>query len=237
MIRVFTDGACLYQGGDLGKNSKGPGGWGFRIELPDGTVHEEFGSDSDTTNNRMEMVAGVMALRWLSVSEYACDGCGHRWCEDYGILHMDCPKCYGKPVEHKIPDQQVTLYSDSQYLVKGITSWVVSWEKNGWKTIQGAPVQNQDLWLQLRALDKLHIVNWLWVKGHEDNPGKVRADELATMGRLSAVKLTNTLVMTVKPKVKPQADAILEQAGMKPALVLKPKPVPAAYKGVTQQDD
>jgi ribonuclease HI len=236
MIRVFTDGACLYQGGDLGKNSKGPGGWGFRIELPDGTVHEEFGSDSDTTNNRMEMVAGVMALRWLSVSEYSCDGCGHRWCEDYGILHMDCPKCYGKPVEHKIPDQQVTLYSDSQYLVKGITSWVVSWEKNGWKTIQGAPVQNQDLWLQLRALDKLHIVNWLWVKGHEDNPGNVRADELATMGRLSAVKLTNTLVMTVKPK------AVLEQVGLKPSFVMKGKPetVPQAaalYKAVTQQDD
>jgi hypothetical protein len=110
---------------------------------------------------------------------------------------------------------------------------LVNWEKTGWKTVQGAPVQNQDLWLQLRQLDKLHIVNWLWVKGHEDNPGNVRADELATMGRLSAVKLTNTLVMTVKP----QADAILEQAGMKPALVLKPKPVPAAYKGVTQQDD
>jgi ribonuclease HI len=236
MIRVFTDGACLYQGGDLGKNSKGPGGWGFRIELPDGTVHEEFGSDSDTTNNRMEMVAGVMALRWLSVSEYSCDGCGHRWCEDYGILHMDCPKCYGKPVEHKIPDQQVTLYSDSQYLVKGITSWVVSWEKNGWKTIQGAPVQNQDLWLQLRALDKLHIVNWLWVKGHEDNPGNVRADELGTMGRLSAVKLTNTLVMTVKPK------AVLEQVGLKPSFVMKGKPetVPQAaalYKAVTEQDD
>jgi ribonuclease HI len=233
MIRLFTDGACLYQGGDLGKNSKGPGGWGFRIELPDGTVHEEFGSDSDTTNNRMEMVAGVMALRWLSVSEYSCDGCGHRWCEDYGILHMDCPKCYGKPVEHKIPDQQVTLYSDSQYLVKGITSWVVSWEKNGWKTIQGAPVQNQDLWLQLRALDKLHIVNWLWVKGHEDNPGNVRADELATMGRLAAVKLTNTVI---KPK------AVLEQVGLKPSFVMKgkPKTVPQAaalYKAVTQQDD
>jgi ribonuclease HI len=233
MIRVFTDGACLYQGGDLGKNSKGPGGWGFRIELPDGTVHEEFGSDSDTTNNRMEMVAGVMALRWLSVSEYSCDGCGHRWCEDYGILHMDCPKCYGKPVEHKIPDQQVTLYSDSQYLVKGITSWVVSWEKNGWKTIQGAPVQNQDLWLQLRALDKLHIVNWLWVKGHEDNSGNVRADELATMGRLAAVKLTNTVI---KPK------AVLEQVGLKPTFVMKgkPKTVPQAaalYKAVTQQDD
>jgi ribonuclease HI len=233
MIRVFTDGACLYQGGDLGKNSKGPGGWGFRIELPDGTVHEEFGSDSDTTNNRMEMVAGVMALRWLSVSEYACDGCGHRWCEDYGILHMDCPKCYGKPVEHKIPDQQVTLYSDSQYLVKGITSWVVSWEKNGWKTIQGAPVQNQDLWLQLRALDKLHIVNWLWIKGHEDNGGNLRADELATMGRLAAVKLTNTVI---KPK------AVLEQVGLKPTFVMKgkPKTVPQAaalYKAVTQQDD
>jgi ribonuclease HI len=233
VIRVFTDGGCLYQNGAGGNNSKGPGGWGFRIELPDGTVHEEFGSDSDTTNNRMEMVAGIMALRWLSVSEYSCDGCGHRWCEDYGILHMDCPKCYGKPVEHKIPDQQVTLYSDSQYLVKGITSWVVSWEKNGWKTIQGAPVQNQDLWLQLRALDKLHIVNWLWVKGHEDNPGNVRADELATMGRLSAVKLTNTVI---KPK------AVLEQVGLKPTFVIegKPKTVPQAaapYKAVTQQDD
>src|SRR3954454_752389 len=131
MIRVFTDGGCLYQGGDLGKNSKGPGGWGFRIELPDGTVHEEFGSGSDTTNNRMEMVSALMALRWLSVSDYVCAACKNRWFADYGIVHMDCPACGSLHIASKLTDQQVTLSSDSQYLVKGITSWVVNWEKTG----------------------------------------------------------------------------------------------------------
>jgi ribonuclease HI len=233
MIRVFTDGGCLYQNGAGGNNSKGPGGWGFRIELPDGTVHEDFGSDSDTTNNRMELHAAIMALRWMSVSQYRCKACEYGWYEEYGIIHTACPKCASAFVAAEVPDQQITLYSDSQYLVKGITSWVVNWEKTGWKTVQGSPVQNQDLWLQLRALDKLHIVNWLWIKGHEDNGGNLRADELATMGRLAAVKLTNTVI---KPK------AVLEQVGLKPTFVMKgkPKTVPQAaalYKAVTQQDD
>jgi ribonuclease HI len=233
VIRVFTDGGCLYQNGAGGNNSKGPGGWGFRIELPDGTVHEDFGSDSDTTNNRLELHAAITALRWLSVTEYGCKGCLHCWVEEYGIVHLDCPKCGTQNIVATPADFQVTLWSDSQYLVKGITSWVVNWEKTGWKTVQGAPVQNQDLWLQLRALDKLHIVNWLWIKGHEDNGGNVRADELATMGRLAAVKLTNTVI---KPK------AVLEQVGLKPTFVMKgkPKTVPQAaalYKAVTQQDD
>ena len=236
MIRVFTDGGCLYQsgaGGQNSQNSKGPGGWGFRIELPDGTVHEDFGSDSDTTNNRMELHAAIMALRWLSVTEYGCKGCLHCWVEEYGIVHLDCPKCGTQNIASTPADFQVTLWSDSQYLVKGITSWVVNWEKTGWKTVQGAPVQNQDLWLQLRQLDKLHIVNWLWIKGHEDNGGNLRADELATMGRLAAVKLTNTVI---KPK------AVLEQVGLKPTFVMKgkPKTVPQAAalcKAATQQDD
>jgi len=77
----------------------------------------------------------------------------------------------------------IILYTDSQYLRRGITSWVHSWKKNGWRKANGRPVENQDLWKTL--LDKLegHRVEWRWVKGHRGNPMNERADRLATQAR------------------------------------------------------
>jgi ribonuclease HI len=77
----------------------------------------------------------------------------------------------------------ITIYTDSQYLRRGITSWVHSWQKNGWRKANGRPVENQDLWKVL--LDKLegHRIEWRWVKGHRGNPMNERADRLATQAR------------------------------------------------------
>lgn len=74
----------------------------------------------------------------------------------------------------------VTLYSDSQYLVKAFNDhWIDGWLKRGWKTSAGQPVENQDLWFILLAQTKKHHVRFVWVKGHATNPGNNRCDEMA----------------------------------------------------------
>lgn len=72
----------------------------------------------------------------------------------------------------------VTLYTDSEYVRKGITSWIGSWKRKGWRTSQGKPVINQDLWKMLDRLNSQQV-KWEYVKGHSGNPGNERCDEIA----------------------------------------------------------
>lgn len=76
----------------------------------------------------------------------------------------------------------VMVTTDSQYVRKGITEWLLNWKKNGWKTASKKPVKNADLW---QALDKeviKHNVTWHWVKGHSGHPENELADQLANHG-------------------------------------------------------
>jgi ribonuclease HI len=79
----------------------------------------------------------------------------------------------------------VTLYTDSEYVRQGITTWIHGWRKRGWLTADRKPVKNQDLWQQLDALNGKHRVDWRWVKGHAGDPGNERADALANRGASS----------------------------------------------------
>lgn len=76
----------------------------------------------------------------------------------------------------------VKLYTDSQYVQKGIGQWIHNWKRNGWRTADKKPVKNADLWQELDVLAKQHQVEWIWVKGHAGNPGNERADALANQG-------------------------------------------------------
>jgi ribonuclease HI len=76
----------------------------------------------------------------------------------------------------------VHLYTDSQYLRRGITEWVANWQRNGWLTRDKQPVKNDDLWRRLVAVTKVHVVTWSWVKGHAGHPENERADALANRG-------------------------------------------------------
>ncbi len=76
---------------------------------------------------------------------------------------------------------QLTLQTDSQYLIKGITEWLPSWKARGWRTADRKPVKNQDLWERLDAAVGTHTVQWVWVKGHSGDPGNERVDELANL--------------------------------------------------------
>ncbi len=136
-ITIYTAGAC--------SGNPGPGGWGALLQFGD-AEKELCGGESQTTNNRMEMMAAIRALESL---KEPCD---------------------------------VTLYTDSKYVMDGITQWMKNWKARGWKTAAKKPVKNQDLWMRLDEAIARHQINWQWVKGHAGNAGNERADELARQG-------------------------------------------------------
>ncbi|MDR0677701.1 MAG: ribonuclease HI [Holosporaceae bacterium] len=73
----------------------------------------------------------------------------------------------------------VELYSDSKYLIDGITKWINRWEKNNWLSTDKKPVKNQDLWTRLRETSKRHTISWHWVEGHSGYEFNERVDKLA----------------------------------------------------------
>ena len=136
-VVIHTDGAC--------SGNPGPGGWGAILES--GARRKELtGGEELTTNNRMELMAAIVALEAL-----------------------------------KTPSE-VDLYTDSNYLRGGITSWIKGWKKNGWRTADRKPVKNAELWERLEKAAARHKVRWHWVKGHVGHDANERADELAREG-------------------------------------------------------
>ena len=142
MIKVYTDGAC--------KGNPGEGGWGALIVQGD-TNKEIYGGESNTTNNRMELMAVIKALSLMSSKN------------------------------------DVTIFTDSTYVQKGISEWIINWKRNGWKSSSKKPVKNKDLWVELDSLNASLSVNWKWVKGHAGHPENERADYLANLGVNSAI--------------------------------------------------
>jgi len=145
-VEVFTDGAC--------KGNPGPGGWGaiLRLKTDNGGEHEKelSGSEPQTTNNRMELLAVISALR---------------------ALKQPC---------------RVTIHTDSKYVIDGMTSWIFSWQRNGWKNAAKKPVANAELWQDLIAAVRPHQIEWVWVKGHSGHAENERADRLASDAALAA---------------------------------------------------
>lgn len=86
---------------------------------------------------------------------------------------------------------RVQLYTDSQYVQKGISEWIHNWKRRGWKTASKEPVKNEDLWRELDALASGHEVSWHWVRGHAGHPENERADELARLGIASLRQARN----------------------------------------------
>jgi len=136
-VTIYTDGAC--------SGNPGPGGWGVLLIYGD-TRKEVCGGEQLTTNNRMELMAAIMALE---------------------SLKRPCA---------------VDLWTDSQYVRQGITSWMHGWKRNGWRTADKKPVKNADLWQRLDEARQCHDVSFHWVKGHAGHDENERVDELAREG-------------------------------------------------------
>jgi ribonuclease HI len=77
---------------------------------------------------------------------------------------------------------EITIITDSTYVKNGVTTWIHSWKRNGWRTAGKKPVKNEDLWHRIDAENQRHQVTWEWVKGHAAHPENERADELARAG-------------------------------------------------------
>jgi ribonuclease HI len=76
----------------------------------------------------------------------------------------------------------VAIHTDSEYVQKGISSWIHGWKRKGWRTAAGSPVKNAELWKRLDAAQHTHEVSWHWVRGHAGHDDNERADELARQG-------------------------------------------------------
>ncbi|NFV81460.1 ribonuclease HI [Magnetospirillum aberrantis] len=81
---------------------------------------------------------------------------------------------------------EVAVYTDSEYVKKGMTEWLRGWKARGWKTADKKPVKNDDLWKALDEAASRHRVTWNWVRGHNGHPENERADELARRGAKEA---------------------------------------------------
>ena len=164
-INFWTDGAS--------RGNPGRGGWGVyaKVTYIDGKekTFQFSGGSIHTTNNRMELTACIQALQFL----------------DKVVLnkYFVNKEKYGKFLE-------IIIYTDSQYVKKGITEWVKNWQKNDWKNANRKPVLNKDLWQELIKFkdsindklikDKLGEIKWEYVKGHFGIDGNEIADSLAT---------------------------------------------------------
>jgi ribonuclease HI len=82
---------------------------------------------------------------------------------------------------------RVALHTDSEYLRLGITRWLPAWQQRHWRTADGAPVANADLWQRLLAAAARHTIDWRWVRGHAGDAMNRRADALATAAREAAI--------------------------------------------------
>lgn len=78
---------------------------------------------------------------------------------------------------------QVTITTDSQYVMKGMTEWLPGWKARNWRTASKQPVKNADLWQRLEKAASIHQLTWQWVRGHSGHPENERADQLAVAAR------------------------------------------------------
>ncbi len=135
-VTIYTDGGA--------RNNPGPGGYGI-VQIHEGRRKELSGGFRLTTNNRMELMGCIVALRDL-----------------------------------EFKDKPITLYSDSSYVVNGISKgWARGWRKRGWRKSNKEPALNPDLWAELLDLVEGLDITFKWVRGHDGNPYNERCDELA----------------------------------------------------------
>ncbi len=91
-----------------------------------------------------------------------------------------------KALEHYDETREIEVFTDSKYVMQGITEWIKNWKNNHWKTSQKKDVKNKDLWVLLDTVSAKHDVKWSWVKGHAGDYGNEIADKLATQAILES---------------------------------------------------
>lgn len=140
------------------RGNPGPGAYGVLIQKSNGEVLFEYRSDVDslTTNNKMELSAAISALSFL--------------------------KAYCKNNNLDLSEVKPYLYSDSRYVIDGISKWIDGWKKKGWKKTDGKVPENCELWQELDLLKNAFFqAKFIWVKGHAGHPQNEYCDQLANI--------------------------------------------------------
>jgi ribonuclease HI len=91
-----------------------------------------------------------------------------------------------KALEYYDESKEIEVFTDSKYVMQGITEWIKNWKTNHWKTSQKKDVKNKDLWVLLDSVSAKHDIKWSWVKGHAGDYGNEIADKLATQAILES---------------------------------------------------
>ncbi|MFH1200885.1 MAG: ribonuclease H [bacterium] len=149
-VKIYTDGAA--------KGNPGKAGWGA-VFIIGNKIFEMGGGVEHATNNQMELIAPIKALKYLTKITK------------------------GNPLEN--PDLEIV--SDSKYVILGITEWIFNWQKNNWRNANKKSILNRELWEELYELtQKLTCppmkreLKWIYVKGHNGDRYNERADLIAT---------------------------------------------------------
>lgn len=152
---IYCDGAC--------SGNPGPGGAAYHITIGGQLLIERGHHVPNTTNNRMELTALLLALEEIAKRPFA-----------------------------NAADTTYEIRSDSKYLLDGCKSWLASWKKKGWRKSDRKPVENKDLWMMLdTALAALSAttITYTWIKGHNDDEINNHVDELAVAASLQKTTL------------------------------------------------
>lgn len=157
-ITIHTDGAC--------SGNPGPGGWGAVVCYWHGdALHERLelsGGETSTTNNRMELSAACSALAYVLEMAALAEAIGVS--EARGGFDTQTP---------------ITLYSDSEYVVKGFSERLQGWKVRHWRGAGGLPAKNRDLWEELDAIATASPITFQWVRGHIGDSENEVADAIA----------------------------------------------------------
>jgi ribonuclease HI len=169
-LTIYTDGSS--------RGNPGPGGWAAII-ITDTEVIELGGAEQHTTNNRMELLGAIKGLEVVSSKQYVVRS------ESNDPL----------PTTNYQLVTSVEVFTDSEYVKKGMSVWITGWIAKGWKTSTKKPVLNQDLWEELHAEEKRLkdagvVVTWTYVKAHVGIALNERADTIATSCSDSVVENT-----------------------------------------------
>lgn len=144
--------AVIYTDGACSGNP-GPGGWAW-VALAGGETREGYGGEKATTNNRMELMGVIAGLE--AIRERMREG--------------------------SLLPAGIEVRTDSQYVKNGVSAWIKSWKRNGWRTASKTPVKNRELWERLDALAEELQARFVWVEGHAGEVWNERCDALARKG-------------------------------------------------------
>ena len=133
------------------RGNPGKAGWGA-VFIMGKKILELGGRSNHATNNQMELTAAIKALTHLKHSSHKSD----------------------------LGEGGVQVFSDSKYVILGITEWIYGWQKNNWRNAAKKPVMNRELWEELFELTEEWKPKWHYVKGHNGDKYNDRADEIAT---------------------------------------------------------